>query len=166
MRSMNTRAPVLLVPIVLALSACAVAPIAPSYGYDYGYGYGYGGGPAWVQPAPYYQTVPVSPYVGGIWIEGTWANVQGRREWHPGHWVPPRSGEVRGRPPYRGDGHYAGDQGHRPPRTDTGDRGDGRHGGGWGFAGRGERGATRQVPEFPGAAFDAGSRTDPRITPP
>jgi len=173
MRAMVTRAPFLLVPVVLALTGCAVAPVAPSYGYGYGYGggpawvepapYYQGGGPAWVEPPPYYQPMPVSPYVGGIWIEGSWTDVHGRREWRPGHWSPPHSGDVRGQPPHRGDGRYAGGQGHRPPRADIGDRGDGRRGGGSGFAGRGERPATRPALEYPGAPAD---RYDPRITPP
>jgi len=159
----------ILLPATLALSACAVAPLAPSYGY--GYGYGYDAGPAWVEPAPYsyYQAVPVSPYVGGVWIDGSWTEVRGRREWQPGHWVAPHWGNVRGEPSHRGDGRYADDRRHRPPRADIGDRGDqgdGRRGGGWNSTGRGNRGETRQVPEFPGAVFDAGSRTDPRITPP
>lgn len=185
-RTMKSRALILLVPAALALSACAVVPGNPSYGY----GYGYDAGPAWVEPAPYYyQTVPPSPYVGGIWIEGSWNDEHGRREWRPGHWVPPHPGDVHGRPPHRGDGRYAGDQGHRPPRTgigdgdargdhghrgdpsdrvdrgDRGERGDGRPGGAWASEGRSERGAGRP-PLSSGAAFGVNNPPDPRITPP
>ena len=170
------RALLFLVPIAVVLSGCAVAPASPSYGYSYGYGYDDApyGGPVWVQGAvPYYEAVPASPYVGGIWIGGSWSDDHGRREWRPGHWAPPRGGHEHARPPYRRDVRDPGDHRvYRPPVSrpgvDDDRRGRGRGDGGWANdRPRGERRpALRQTPSYPGAAFDAGSRTDPRITPP
>jgi len=165
------RALFLLVPIAVALAGCAVAPVSPSYGYGYGYDDRAYGGPVW-GAAPYYEAVPASPYAGGIWIGGSWSDDHGRREWRPGHWAPPHSAHERGHPPYRRDVRDPG-RVYRPPvaRPGLGDRRDRGHGrGDAGWAGnrphRERSPALRQTPGFPGAAFDAGSVTDPRITPP
>lgn len=101
---------------VAALSGCAITPLGEPYPYPYGpeaYGQPYYGQPAttvWVEPPPpVYRVVPPSPYVGGLWIEGTWIHDHGRRVWHPGRWVPPGHGH-RGPPPHFHD--------RRPPHLD------------------------------------------------
>ena len=83
-----------------ALGGCAIVPTEPA---PYPYPYPYASAPApatvWIEsPAPVYQVVPPSPYVGGIWIEGTWVQDRGRRVWQPGRWTPPGH-EHRNPPP-------------------------------------------------------------------
>jgi len=87
-----------------ALSACVVTPYGtyPYYGY---YGYGYYGYPAGTYsaagegivtnvapPTPYYETVPVAPFVGAVWFGGYWNWYGGRYVWAPGYWGYPRAG--------------------------------------------------------------------------
>ena len=81
------------------LSACVVAPYGyyPSYGY-YGSYYGAAGEAIAVSnvapPAPYYETVPVAPFVGAVWFAGYWNWYGGRYVWAPGYWGYPRAGYV------------------------------------------------------------------------
>ena len=71
------------------LSACVVAPVGRPYGY----------GPAGgvivtdvAPPAPYYETVPVAPYAGAVWIGGYWGWHNGRHHWVGGHYEHARPG--------------------------------------------------------------------------
>ncbi len=71
------------------LSACVVAPVGRTYGY------GYGGAPVVVDvgpPAPYYEPVPVVPFVGAIWIGGYWGWNGGRHSWVAGRYEHARPG--------------------------------------------------------------------------
>src|SRR5262245_57573179 len=82
-----------LVACVGALPACVVAPVGYD-GYYYGgyYGSYYGGAGEAVTvantapPAPYYEVVPVAPYVGAVWFGGYWNWYGGRYAWVPGRW--------------------------------------------------------------------------------
>ena len=76
-----------------ALSACVVAPVGRPHAYQPGYA------PAGevivtdvAPPAPYYETVPVAPYAGAVWINGYWGWRGGRHYWVPGRWDHPRPG--------------------------------------------------------------------------
>jgi len=80
------------------LSACVVAPLGYD-GYYYGGGYYNAGGEAYATsgvapPAPYYEAVPVAPYVGAVWFGGYWNWYGGRYAWVPGRWGYGRPGYV------------------------------------------------------------------------
>ena len=82
-----------------ALSACVVAPVQP-YGQPYGYGPAGDVAVADVAPpAPYYETVPVVPYAGAVWIGGYWGWSGGRHVWIGGHYE-------HGRPGYTWQAHH------------------------------------------------------------
>ena len=117
---------------VALLAGCAVTPMGPAYDYPVAVE------PGWVDVAPapyygavpYYESVPVSPYSGGIWIGGSWNDDHGHRRWLPGRWAPPHSGQGHSRP---GRDHHRGSrlEGPRGDRADS-DRGrDGRDGPHW-----------------------------------
>jgi hypothetical protein len=81
------------------LTACVVAPVGPYDGYYYGGGYYGGAGEALpvtgvAPPAPYYEPVPVAPYVGAVWFGGYWNWYGGRYAWVPGRWGYGRPGYV------------------------------------------------------------------------
>jgi hypothetical protein len=68
-------------------------------GYYYGGGYYNAGGEAYATsgvapPAPYYEAVPVAPYVGAVWFGGYWNWYGGRYAWVPGRWGYGRPGYV------------------------------------------------------------------------
>lgn len=66
-------------------------------------------------PAPYFEVIPVVPFVGAVWISGYWGWSGGRHQWVPGRYAQPRPG-------------------HRwqPHRWDQGSRGNWHlRGGGW-----------------------------------
>ena len=80
------------------LSACVVKPIDRPYGG----GYGCGDEPVVVDvapPAPYYETVPVAPFVGAVWIGGYWGWNRGRHTWVPGRYEHPRPSYACGAAP-------------------------------------------------------------------
>ncbi|HVO06960.1 MAG TPA: hypothetical protein VMT83_09265 [Burkholderiaceae bacterium] len=97
---------------VWGLSGCVVAPAGYYNGYYYGgyyypgyyyggYSPGYyaGGGEAIAvadvaPPAPYYETVPVAPFVGAVWFGGYWNWYGGHYGWVPGYWGHARPGYV------------------------------------------------------------------------
>lgn len=86
---LRTRTTAAAVLSMLALSACVIAP-AGYYADDYD-----GGAVAVADvapPAPYYETRPVVPYAGAIWISGYWGWRGGRHHWMPGYWERPRHG--------------------------------------------------------------------------
>ncbi|HTP74872.1 MAG TPA: hypothetical protein VML58_21870 [Burkholderiaceae bacterium] len=75
------------------LSACVVAPAGYYDGYYYNNGYYYSsatGEAATVStvapPAPYYEVVPVAPFVGAVWFAGYWNWYGGHYAWVPGRW--------------------------------------------------------------------------------
>ncbi len=81
-------------PLVLAtlccaaLSACVVAPVGRPYGYGPSSGIVVDVAP----PAPYYEPVPVAPFVGAVWIGGYWGWNGGRHAWVPGRYEHGRPG--------------------------------------------------------------------------
>jgi hypothetical protein len=95
--------------LAMGLSGCVVAPAGYYNGYYNGYYYpgyyaGYSGyygnaGEAAVvssvaPPAPYYEVVPVAPFVGAVWFGGYWNWYGGRYAWVPGYWGHGRPGYV------------------------------------------------------------------------
>ncbi|HEX6016964.1 MAG TPA: hypothetical protein VFZ28_02585 [Burkholderiaceae bacterium] len=74
----------------IGLSGCVVAPV----GYYDGYAYSGGGEvvSSVAPPAPYYEVVPVAPYVGAVWFGGYWNWYGGRYAWVPGYWGHGRPG--------------------------------------------------------------------------
>lgn len=67
----------------LTMSACVVVPRPYS---DYPSSGVYADAPA---PAPRYEVVPVAPFLGAIWIAGSWTRYGGRHVWTPGRWAHP-----------------------------------------------------------------------------
>ena len=83
---MNTPHPFRLVVVsalaVVTLSACVVAPLySPEQVVV-----------AQPPPQPYAEVVPVAPYAGAIWINGSWGWSRNRYEWGPGRYERPRPG--------------------------------------------------------------------------
>jgi hypothetical protein len=86
-----------------ALSACVVAPApyptqpvyAPAPQPAYSSQPAYPPAPVFVDvapPPPYQEVVPVTPFVGAVWITGYWRWHEGRHYWVPGRWEHPRPG--------------------------------------------------------------------------
>jgi len=77
-----------------ALSACVVAPVGRPYG-AYGPAYAPAGEVIVTDvapPAPYYETVPASPFVRAVLFNGYWGWHGGRHVWVGGHYYHGRPG--------------------------------------------------------------------------